>query len=150
VVQPLIEALRQRPASRGRLSAIINRRTISSALLAALDLRNAGAVLAGEPTGGKPNSYGDQRSFQLPNSRLTVSHPTKYFDLVPGDPPALASDVAISITSDEFFARRDPMLDAIAGVARAPGHGAGAAAGGESIARAGLSVITSMPTLSPT
>src|ERR1044071_8026113 len=110
VVQPLIDALRARPAWRGRLYAIINRRTISSGLLAALDLRNAGAVLAGEPTGGKPNSYGDQRSFQLPNSRLTVFHSTKYFDLVPGDPPALAPDIAVTITSNDFFARRDPVL----------------------------------------
>jgi len=119
VVQPLIDALRQRPALRGRLYAIVNRRTISSGLLAALDLQSAGAILAGEPTGGKPNSYGDQRSFQLPNSRLTVFHSTKYFDLVPGDPPALAPDLQVSITSAAFFARRDPVLDAILGVARA-------------------------------
>jgi hypothetical protein len=113
VVQPLIDALRQRPSLRGRLFALINRRTISSGMLAALDLRSAGAVLVGEPTGGKPNSYGDQRSFALPSSRVTVFHSTKFFNLVAGDPAALEPDIVVTMTSDDFFARRDPVLEAV-------------------------------------
>ncbi len=44
-------------------------------------------ILVGEPTGGKPNSYGEISSFLLPNSGLVVNYSTKYFEQVSGDPP---------------------------------------------------------------
>jgi len=37
------------------------------------------AILVGEPTGNKPNHYGQQQNFELPNSRLMVHYSTKHF-----------------------------------------------------------------------
>ena len=36
-------------------------------------------IFVGEETGGKPNHFGEVRSFKLPNSGLEVSYSTKYF-----------------------------------------------------------------------
>jgi hypothetical protein len=126
VVQPLIDGLARRPSLRGRLYAVIGRETFSSGLLAALDLLNRdAATLIGEPTGGKPNAFGDTLSFSLPVTGLRVTYSTKRFNLVPGDPPSLDPAIPIAESSSDYFARHDPILEAIvplpAGVAQAAG-----------------------------
>ena len=35
-------------------------------------------LTVGEPTGGKPNNFGEIKTFSLPNSGLTVRYSTKY------------------------------------------------------------------------
>ena len=37
------------------------------------------AIFIGEPTGGRPNHFGEVKSFNLPNSGLSVRYSTKYF-----------------------------------------------------------------------
>ena len=114
VIDPLVNGLRARDWLRGRLFAIIGRETFSSGLMAARDLRAAGAKLIGEPTGGKPNSYGEVKSFVLPNSRVTVRHSSKYFTLASGsDASSIEPEIRIDLTPAHYFARRDPVLDAI-------------------------------------
>lgn len=116
LVKPLIAALKSRPAlsDRGRCYALIGRRTVSSGMFAALDLRNeCNAILVGEPTGAKPNAYGDMRTFELPNSRLVIKHSTKFFRLIENDdPPALRPDLAVPCSYEDFLAGRDPALEA--------------------------------------
>lgn len=115
VARPLIDGLRGRPFLRGRLYAIVGRETFSSGMLNALDLRNAGAILVGEPSGGKPNAYGEVVGFALPNSQLPVYHSTRFFHMVPDDPSSLEPDLRIDLTAADFFAGRDPVLDSIVG-----------------------------------
>lgn len=98
-------------AARGHLVALIGPGTFSSGVLNAIELRNAGALLVGEPTGGKPNSYGELRSFRLPHSGLAVYYSTKFFRLVDGDPPSLEPDVLVPLHSYEAFAGEDPVLE---------------------------------------
>jgi len=75
------------------------------------------AVLYGEPTGGKPNSYGEVRTFTLPSSKMTVQYSTKYWHLnKKADPPALAPDVLIELSSADYFAGRDPVMEAVLAV----------------------------------
>jgi len=115
VDDPLIRGLQDRPAQRqrGRLFCLIGGETFSSGLWTADDLRKLGAVLVGSPTGGKPNSYGDVRTFSLPNSRLEVGYSTKYFRLLEGeDPPSLMPEVAVEPTIADLRAGRDPLLEA--------------------------------------
>ncbi|MFT5052210.1 MAG: hypothetical protein ACI8QZ_003642 [Chlamydiales bacterium] len=64
-------------------------------------------TLIGEATGGKPDSYGELRSFRLPNSGLSVSCSTKYFRLLEEDPPAMQSDVLVEIASEDPFSGTD-------------------------------------------
>ena len=115
VLWPFIDALKasERFSDPGDIIALTSRYTFSSAASNAHQLRDrAGAILIGEPTGGKPNHFGEIKSFELPNSKLTVSHSTKWFKKVDGDPDAVHPSVLIEVGSDDFFAGNDPVLDA--------------------------------------
>jgi hypothetical protein len=116
IIKPLIAGLKARPSlcAKGHLYALMGRSTMSSGLFAALDLHNeVGAILVGEPTGGKPNCYGEMRSFKLPNSQLDVCYAIKYFRLVErGDPPSLEPDIPVTLSLADVLADRDPALEA--------------------------------------
>lgn len=104
-------------SQRGRTFVITGRRTFSSGMINAWQLMYlTNAISVGEPTGGKPNSFGEVRSFRLPNSGLTVFYSTKFFTLLPDDPPYLSPQVPVEITSADYLAGRDPALDALFGV----------------------------------
>jgi hypothetical protein len=108
---------------KGRLFVILGRRTFSSAILNALDLKKrTAAVFYGEPTGGKPNHYGEIEVLTLPNLRLKVSYSTKYFRYVEGDAPSLIPDVAVNLTLADYLALNDPVLEAV--LAAEPADGA--------------------------
>jgi len=99
---------------KGRLFVIIGRRTFSSAILNAIALKKrTEAVFYGEPTGGKPNHYGEIEMLSLPHLKLGVSYSTKYFQFVEGDDPSLMPDVLVELTLDDYLALRDPVLEAI-------------------------------------
>jgi tetratricopeptide (TPR) repeat protein len=107
----------------GRLFTIIGRQTFSAAQNAAthLDLHTH-TLFVGEPTGGKPNHYGDSRKFTLPNSGLTVRASTLYWqDSVPWDDrPWIPPDIAVKVSSDDYRSNRDPVLEAILGYTLQP------------------------------
>ena len=111
----LIDGIRSRSAwrQRGRLDCLTSGETFSSGMWTADDMRNLGAVLVGSPTGGKPNSYGNVSTLQLPNSLLQVGYSTRYYQLISGsDPPWLAPELAVDETIADLRAGRDPLLDA--------------------------------------
>ncbi len=118
ILQPLINAI---ASDRGfnqsqKLFVIIGRSTISSGLLNAISLRQqTKATFVGEPTGGKPNHYGQVSSFRLPNSRLLIQYSTRFFTTVTGDPPSLFPDINVQIASTDYFNGRDPFLEWILG-----------------------------------
>lgn len=115
VIWPLWQALEksERFKDPGDIIGLISRQTFSSAMSNSHQLRDScGAVLIGEPTGGKPNHFGQLSSFQLPNSGLTISHSTRWFQKVEGDPDAVHPDVLIPWRSGPLFAGEDPVLDA--------------------------------------
>ena len=116
VIGPLLEGLKARKnlSAQGRLFALIGRATFSSGFLAALNLRNdLHAILVGEPTGEKPNSYGEVRELVLPNSGLVVTYSTKFFRFVKyADPPFYAPDIQVTRSLADLLAGRDPVLDA--------------------------------------
>jgi hypothetical protein len=93
---------------------IIGRTTYSSALQNAITLsREFQATLIGEPTGGKPNHYGEVRNFVLPNVGLRVGYSTRYWLNYPdADPLTLEPDVRAEPTFVDLLAGRDPALEA--------------------------------------
>ncbi len=126
VIHPLVFFIKQRAWLRGRVYALIGRDTFSAAVTGAMDLRDAGATLAGEASGGKPNMYGNVTSFTLPASRVRVQYSTKYFrQITDGDPPSLEPDVAVETTMFDFFAQRDLVLDTVAPIVEMPTAPAG-------------------------
>jgi hypothetical protein len=114
LLQPLVMGLRDRRErlGPGGIVCLIGKRTFSSAQLNAVSLRKAGAVLMGEPTGQKPNAYGEVKTFTLPNSGVVVSYSTKYFKTSATDEPSTMPEVLVEVSSKEFFAGRDPVLEA--------------------------------------
>jgi Peptidase family S41 len=110
----LLEALRRRDVSRGgRLRVLIGRHTYSAAGNLAADLdTSTRAKLVGEPTGGSPSNWGDSTQVQLPSLGLTAYVATSYQQY--GDEGALATepDVRVELTSADYFAGRDPVLEA--------------------------------------
>jgi hypothetical protein len=114
VIWPLIRGLEKRPSlnRKGRLFVIIGRFTFSSAVNDAIYFRDhTQALFVGEPTGGKPNSYGEVRQLELPYSRVRISYSTKFFHPINGsDPPSFEPDISVTVSSKQYFAGEDPAL----------------------------------------
>lgn len=114
VAQPLIRALRERRAINrpGGLIVIIGRGTFSSAQLNAADFRRSThAILIGEPTGQRPNAFGEIRFLTLPATGAVLQHSTKFFRTDPDDPPSMMPDMPLPHLSTDFFAGRDLFLE---------------------------------------
>jgi hypothetical protein len=110
----LIPRLRQRPAfrRRGSLFVITGRATQSAAMVNSIDLRRElNAILVGEPTGGRPNSYSENDRMRLPNSQMGISYSTRYYQFQEQDTPAVMPDQMIETTWDAYRAGRDPVME---------------------------------------
>jgi hypothetical protein len=125
LAKPLFEGLKSRPplTAKGHLYTLIGRHTFSSAMFAAVELHNdLHAVLVGEPTGNKPNHYGQMETFELPNSKLKVSYSTKHFHMIRNaDPSTLKPDIPVPCSLEDYMAGRDPVMDAV--LRRSPKQG---------------------------
>jgi|SRR5579872_1816142 len=113
VIKPLTEGLAGRSAHQP-VFVLIGGATFSAAIENAMELkRKLHATLVGEPTGGKPNIYGNPRTLTLPNSQLKVQYSTAFVKHVSdGDPLAIDPDIRISLTLADVLAGRDPVLNA--------------------------------------
>ncbi len=98
-----------------RVFTIIGRDTFSSALLNAYSLKNdVGAILIGEPSGGKPNCYGEVLYIELLNSKLRIRYSTKYYDIIEDDSQeSLFPDIKFEVKFDNFIRCKDPVMDYI-------------------------------------
>jgi hypothetical protein len=115
---PLLHGLIRCEAVRrpGALYAIVGRGTFSAAMMFALDLeRHTRAIFVGEPTGARPNHYGDARLLRLPGTGLTVRVSTLYWQYSdPRDERSwIAPHIAAPLTSAAYCSGRDPAMAAI-------------------------------------
>lgn len=122
---PLIHALVRHPQidRRGRLFALIGRNTFSAGQnLATLLEQQTNALFVGEPTGGRPNSYGSLGRFTLANSGLEVRHSRYYIqDADPADyRPWIEPDVWAPPSVQAELEGRDPALEAVLAYRNAP------------------------------
>jgi tetratricopeptide (TPR) repeat protein len=113
--RPLVLSLIRSPKLEGpgRVFVVIGRGTFSAAQFLVHDLEEyTDAVFVGEPTAGKPNSYGDSRRLTLPNSGISVRASIYYWQRThPLDTrPWKAPDVAAELTSRDYRANADPAL----------------------------------------
>jgi len=104
------DLFKQLPKSK-RIYVAIGRNTFSSAMHHLLYLKNKkGAILIGENAGQKPNRFGDNKSFILPNSQLKVACSFKYFELLPGkDIDVIEPDIKIPVKIDNYINNIDPL-----------------------------------------
>jgi hypothetical protein len=115
VFKPLIRELRRSGFNRkGRLFAIVGRSTFSAACSNTIELKKkTNLLIVGEPTGEKPNHYGEAKSFRLQNSGLEVNYSTKFWKRVDGDPPALMPDIQVVMSFEDFLMGRDAALETV-------------------------------------
>ena len=113
IAKPLFELL-QSLILDGQLESeniyiIIGRKTFSSAVLNSIELQKmVNPIFIGEPSGGKPNHYGEVKSFFLPNSHLKVRYSSNYFSWVEGDPPSIIPNISMPISSEDLLQGHDP------------------------------------------
>lgn len=127
LVQGMIRAERLwRP---GGLCALIDRGTFSAAVMLAADLeKSTPALLLGEKSGGRPNSYGDSRRIVLPNSGITVRVSSLYWQSTgPRDTrDGITPHLPVETTFDDWRRGRDPALDRALAIGRPRTDPAGA------------------------
>lgn len=94
---------------KGKLFVVIGRKTFSSAVLNTLDFKkHTNAIIVGEETSGKPNHYGEVRTFELPNSKLKVYYSKKYFKNSKIDFNTIKPDIEIEIKFLDYKNGIDP------------------------------------------
>ena len=72
------------------------------------------AIRSGEPTGGKPNSYGDSHRIMLPNSGIAVRVSTLWWQEDERDTRQwIAPQITAEMTFEEYHTNTDPALNAI-------------------------------------
>jgi len=102
-------------AGGGHIVVLTSRMTFSAAQTLTTRLDEwTDAVFVGEATGSRPNHYGNERPFKLPNSGLRGTIASGYNQPITAndDRVAIQPDVTVSTTSADYFAGRDPVLDA--------------------------------------
>jgi hypothetical protein len=101
----------------GKLILLIGNDTFSSAVMFATDCSdNALAALYGQPTGGKPSTYGDILGFRLPHTGIVCRVSHKYFqrpDLSRDPADSLYPDVMVTESPDEYFSSGDAVWNKV-------------------------------------
>lgn len=107
LIEPLLNYIKSndRINAKEKLIVVIGRETFSSGLLNAYEFKfETNATIIGEPSGGKPNCYGEILRFTLPNSKFIVSYSTKYYKLIEDDSTmALYPDKIIYESVKDFY-----------------------------------------------
>ena len=100
---------------KGNLYVITGRETFSSALLNLYSLKaKTKAIFVGEPTGGKPNCYGELERFKLKNSGITICYSTKYYRTIQNDRLlSFVPDINLEVSVESFIMGNDPWLEYI-------------------------------------
>jgi hypothetical protein len=72
-------------------------------------------VFAGEDMGSSPNLYGDTRRTPLPSIGQAIFTATLYWPKGGTDDMRITiePDIAVDLSSDDYFADRDPVLEAV-------------------------------------
>jgi hypothetical protein len=126
VAGPVFDQLCSAAKAQGtKLYVLSGPATFSAGLYHLAQLRLAGATIVGEPAGEGLDYWSEGGNMVLPNSKLSMHYadrfhsysstphplqqPYLYLDL---DVPSLTPDVLVRLTAKDYFAGRDPLLEA--------------------------------------
>jgi tetratricopeptide (TPR) repeat protein len=103
---------------------LTSRQTFSAAQVFVNDLdRYTSAIVAGEPSGSRPNFIGESAPTSLPYSGLFMTISTRYHQTDDQDQRTwIAPKIPVELSSADYFANRDPVLDAVLAVIAARPH----------------------------
>lgn len=113
VLDPFFAELKKRKSldHHEKLFVIVGRNTFSSAIQNTLKFQNeTNATFIGEPTGGKPNHYGEIQRLKLSNTNTEISYSTKYFKPLSEDLDSFVPDIIIEPNADDYFNNVDPVM----------------------------------------
>ncbi|MCF2873998.1 MULTISPECIES: S41 family peptidase [unclassified Tenacibaculum] len=97
---------------KGKLFVVVGNDTFSSAIFNTVDFKNnTNAIIIGEETGGKPNHYGNIKSFALPYSRIKVTFSSDFYKLSDKNENTITPDVLIRTQYDDFKKGIDPIFE---------------------------------------
>jgi C-terminal processing protease CtpA/Prc len=113
---PLVDLFASKQVNRrGKLYLLIGRATFSAAANFAAEIdRDTRAVFVGEPTGGGIETYGDTVPVLLPSLGWYVYVASRYHERKRGPNDhrlAVAPDMLVELTSAQYFAGQDPVLE---------------------------------------
>jgi hypothetical protein len=114
---PMMRALKEYEHSRSgaEIVVLMGRNTFSAAqvFLAQID-RDTGALFAGEPSSSRPNFVGETNVVRLPWSGGSANISNRYHETIPGDTREfIPPDLPFEISSKDYFANRDPLLELV-------------------------------------
>ena len=127
IYPPLLRVLSyfQESAPDHRIFFLAGRNTFSAAQNFSTNVeRLTNAIFVGEPTGASPNFVGEGPNlFELPYSRAQVSISNWYhqFSFWSDTRSWIAPAIPVELSSADYFANRDPVLDAVLALIRAGG-----------------------------
>ena len=127
IYPPLLRVLSyfQESAPDHRIFYLAGRNTFSAAQNFSTNVeRLTNAIFVGEPTGASPNFVGEGPNlFELPYSRAQVSISNWYhqFSFWSDTRSWIAPAIPVELSSADYFANRDPVLDAVLALIRAGG-----------------------------
>lgn len=97
-----------------KLFVVVGRGTFSSAMLNTLTFKNkTNATFIGEPTGAKPNHYGQVQLLELRNTDSKVSYSVKYFERLSEDIESFIPDIIIEPNAEDYFNNIDSVMKTI-------------------------------------
>jgi hypothetical protein len=97
------------------LYVLTGRQTFSAAQVFVNELDHyTSAIIAGEPSGSRPNFIGESAEAMLPYSGLRMTISTRYHQTDDQDQRMwIAPKIPVELSSEDYFANRDPVLDAV-------------------------------------
>lgn len=117
LLDPLVDAITRfdRRSQLNRVIVITGRNTFSAAqiFIARVDASTR-ARFAGEPSASRPNFVGEENPVVLPWSGAIASISDRFHEQIPGDRRRwIAVDWPVDLTAADYFANRDPVLEAV-------------------------------------
>lgn len=95
-----------------KMYVVLGRSTFSSAILNAMDFKRlTNAIFVGEETAGKPNHFGEVKSVELPQSKLSLNYSTKYFKTTDEEVNTIYPDVKIEESINDLTNGIDPVYE---------------------------------------
>ena len=111
ILSPFINDVKKRPKIKNNVFVLIGRSTFSSALLNAIKLKKKlNVTLVGEPTGGKPNHFGELMFIQLTNLDIEVMYSTQYYKNYSQEMAALFPQIKVPERAEDYFKGFDRAL----------------------------------------
>ncbi|GKX31228.1 hypothetical protein SH1V18_37080 [Vallitalea longa] len=116
IIKPLINYLAKNNElnKKDNLFVVIGASTFSSAILNTEEMQSeTNATIIGTPTGGRPNHYGEVKTFTLPNNGITIKYSTKYFNASKNDDDSIYPDITVENTFRDFIDGIDTVMEEI-------------------------------------